>query len=518
MTASAVVAGRRPPGLTIRGRRYPIVLPKLRDPRLQLAAVVWTLQILGQTSFGFRVSIAQIFIAVGTCAVLEIGITMKRAHAIVWPASAILTGNGIAFILRVPGTEHGDWWSLHGWYIFAGVAAVGLLSKYVIKWRGGHIFNPSNFSLVLAFVILGSSRAEPLDLWWGPLSAALVFALLVIIVNGVIILRRVKQLPVAIGFWVTFAIALIPVTLSGHGMMAAWQATPVEGFQFWWILVTSPEILLFLFFMISDPKTTPSGRNAKYAFGACVGLLAALMLAPADTEFWTKVAILGALFIACAIRPLLVRFVPEELPSFRRPRLAFAWGAPATAVLAAVLILIAAPVPSGFADKPKLKETAGWPSAPATIPPYEIVPSKAVTTRIDPAEAKQMASDTVVALRLQTEGLQRRDVDHLAIGTGALWLSKLEERIEKAAGGKPMVVPLFQVDRISLTHARRLDQAAPALLATIRGTVARATYAGTPARETRRSAPKRTTITYEIAKARTHYQLVSDEVPPGWKP
>ncbi len=518
MTASAVVDRRRSPGLTIRGRRYPVVLPTLRDPRLQLAGAIWTLQILGQTSFGFRVSIAQILIAVGTCAVLEVGITMKRAHAIVWPASAILTGNGIAFILRVPGTEHGDWWSTRGWYIFAGVAAVGLLSKYVIKWRGGHIFNPSNFSLVLAFVILGSSRAEPLDFWWGPMSAALVLALLVIIGNGVIILHRVKQLPVAIGFCVMFATALIPVTLSGHGMMAAWQATPVEGFQFWWVLVTSPEILLFLFFMISDPKTTPSGRNAKFAFGACVGLLATLMLAPADTEFATKVAVLGALFIVCASRPLLVRFVPEQMPSLRRPRLAFAWGAPATAVVAAVLIVIAAPVPSGFADKPKLEEAAAWPAAPTPLPPYEIVPSKAVATRIGPADARRMASDTVVALRLQTEGLQRRDVEHLAIGTGALWLSKLEERIEKAAGGKPLVVPLFQVERISLTHARRLDQAAPALLATIRGSVVRATYAGAPARETSRSAPVRTTTTYEIAKARTHYQLVSDELPPGWKP
>jgi hypothetical protein len=517
MTASAVVEGR-PLGLTIGGRRYPVVLPKLRDPRLQLAGVIWTLQILGQTSFGFRLSIAQIFIAVGTCAVLEVGITMARAKAIVWPASAILTGNGVAFILRVPGTQHGDWWSTRGWYIFAGVAGIGLLPKYVIKRHGRHLFNPSNFSLVLAFVILGSSRAEPLDFWWGPTSVALAFALVLIIVNGVVILHRVKQLPVAIGFWITFAIALIPVSLSGHGMTAAWQAAPVEGFQFWWVLVTSPEILIFLFFMISDPKTTPTGRNARIAFGACVAVLATVMLAPADTEFATKVAVLGALFIACAGRPLLERFVPEELPSLRRPRVAFALGAPATAMLAAALILIAAPVPSGYAGKPKLHESAAWPAAPPRLPPYEIVPSKAVKTRIEPAEARRMASDTVVALRMQTEGLQRRSLEHTAIGTGALWLSKLEERMEKAAGGKPMVVPVFDVERISLTHARRLEQVTPALLATLHGTVVRARYAGTPPRETSRSAPVRTTTTYEIAKARTHYQIVSDELPHGWTP
>ena len=53
-----------------------------------------------------------------------------------WPASALLTGNGIAFILRIPGTRHGDWWSTRGLWIYAAVGAVSLLSKYLIKFRG----------------------------------------------------------------------------------------------------------------------------------------------------------------------------------------------------------------------------------------------------------------------------------------------------------------------------------------------------------------------------------------------
>ena len=85
-----------------------------------------------------------------------------------WPASALLTGNGVAFILRVPGTEHGNWWSTRGWWIFAGTAAVALLSKYVLRVRGRHVFNPANIGLVLCFLVLGASRAEPLDFWWGP--------------------------------------------------------------------------------------------------------------------------------------------------------------------------------------------------------------------------------------------------------------------------------------------------------------------------------------------------------------
>ena len=45
-----------------------------------------------------------------------------------------------------------------------------ILSKYLIRYRGRHIFNPSNVALVACFLVLGEARAEPLDFWWGPMS------------------------------------------------------------------------------------------------------------------------------------------------------------------------------------------------------------------------------------------------------------------------------------------------------------------------------------------------------------
>src|SRR6185312_1613494 len=160
MSAHAAPASAGPPTLTIRGRTYPVLLPKLADPRLHLAATITSLQVIGQVGFHFRVSITQILIALATSAVLEVGIALRKQHVLMWPASAMLTGNGVAFVLRVPGTRHGDWWSTRGWWIFAATAAVSLLSKYVIQIRGSHVFNPSNIGLVLCFLVLGSSRAE----------------------------------------------------------------------------------------------------------------------------------------------------------------------------------------------------------------------------------------------------------------------------------------------------------------------------------------------------------------------
>ena len=45
-------------------------------------------------------------------------------------------------------------------------------------------------------------------------------------------------------------------------MTAAWHVGPIEGAEFWWLLVSSPEILVFLFFMITDPKTIPERCRA----------------------------------------------------------------------------------------------------------------------------------------------------------------------------------------------------------------------------------------------------------------
>ena len=83
-------------------------------------------------------------------------------------------------------------------------AAVSLLSKHLITFRGGHVFNPSNFGLVLCFLLLGPELADPLEFWWGPMSFWLALALAIIVGGGFAILRRLRLLSIAITFWVTF--------------------------------------------------------------------------------------------------------------------------------------------------------------------------------------------------------------------------------------------------------------------------------------------------------------------------
>ena len=142
--------------LTIRGEAYPLVLPSLRDPRLHVAAVIITIHVLGQVALGFRVTVPQILAAILACAVIEVALTFRQSRAFVWPASAMLTGSGVALILRVVGTPANEPWSTYAWQWFAVIAGLSLLSKYVIRFRGTHIFNPSNIGLVVAFLALGA--------------------------------------------------------------------------------------------------------------------------------------------------------------------------------------------------------------------------------------------------------------------------------------------------------------------------------------------------------------------------
>ncbi|MBI4172297.1 MAG: VCBS repeat-containing protein, partial [Actinobacteria bacterium] len=472
MSAPALAApGGR--ALTIRGTAYPVVLPTLRDPRLHLAAVIVSLQVLGQAEFDFRLSIAQILISLGTCAVLEAGIAFWRQRVLMWPASALLTGNGVAFILRVPGTQHGDWWSLRGWWIFVGAAAVSLLSKYVIRWRGGHIFNPSNIGLVLCFLILGSGRAEPLDFWWGPMSAWMALALIIIVVGGLAILSRLHLLLIAVAFWLAFAAGIGLLAATGHAMTARWHLGPITGVHFWWVLVTSPEILVFLFFMITDPKTIPSGTRGRAIYAVSVGLLTALLIAPAKTEFWSKVAVLGALAIVCAGRPLLA-LLPA--PRLHRRKL----------VVVGAVVLVAysgAIAAAGIRARP---DTAVAPLAhTGRLPQIAILPSKGVETVLDRKTARRIAGDLVAGLRLQTTALSERRTQALARAAIGDELTALSRQVRRAAGGT-IVVPAYRLDRMRVWLEAGHGQGPAIAVATLGGTRQLTAYKDVPPNVVRR--------------------------------
>ncbi|HEX4747537.1 MAG TPA: FG-GAP-like repeat-containing protein [Gaiellaceae bacterium] len=469
MSAPAVGGDR--PTLRIRGTDYPVLLPTLRDPRLHLAAIIVTLQVLGQVAFDFQLSIAQILISLAVAGLLEVAIAFKSQHVLMWPASALLTGNGVAFVLRVPGTEHGDWWSTNGWWIFAGTSAVALLSKYVIRVRGRHVFNPSNFGLVLCFLLLGAERADPLALWWGPLSPALVVALALIVVGGFLILRRLHLVGIAVGFWLAFAAGIGVLAASGHTMTAAWHVGTIEGWEFWRLLVTSPEILVFLFFMITDPKTIPSSAGARRAYAVGVGLLATILIAPQTTEFATKVAILAALALVCGVHGLILLAGTSRFAAVGelRPTRRTVGAAALTGAIVYGALVFAAGIPA----RPDAGSARAAVADAGALPEITVAESSGVAG-IDGQVAQTIARDVLVDLRAEADALRARDLEAAGQAASGAWLASLWEQIRSAAGG-PIAVPSYEVARMELSLRPGEYQRPPTVVAELSGTVVVAT-------------------------------------------
>jgi len=481
--------------VTIRGREYPVLGPSLRDPRLHVAATLLTLQVLGQTVLNFRLSVAQILICLATGALIEFGYAFFKDKTILWPASGLLTGNSTAFILRVPGTFHGDWWSTHGVWIFVGVVALSMASKYLIRWRGRHIFNPSNLGLVVAFVALGPQYTEPQDLWWIPMGPWMILTYAILIGGGLYIAWELKLLGLELGYMAAFAVfsALAFLPVPDHCMIASWYASPICGGQLVQILVTSPEVLIFALFMVPDPRTVPDGQVSRFVFGVIVAFLSVLLIGPTTLEFWTKTAILASLVFACAGRFALARVVAplEEDGGWRR------LGIRAPAALGASLLLLTAlPLSSelslhGTVPAPELPDgtrpvlslmvgsagpdMASWTldAAGAALPPapgesqgpasarvWVLPPIPSVTVpdnvvafdpSINQATANAWAHDVVLDLMIESEARRTHDRQLAAQGATDDGLKEFTDVISQDVKAGKFVQKTYSFDRVQLT-------------------------------------------------------------------
>lgn len=500
--------------LTVRNTAYPVTLPSIRDAPMHVAAVIVSIHVLGQVALDFHVSVPQILAAILTGAVLESALTFHRTRSFVWPASAMLTGSGVALILRVPSTPPGDHWTTHRWYVFAGIAGFSLLTKYLIRYRGTHLFNPSNVGLVVAFLLLGSARVEPLDFWWAPLNGAMIAAYVVILIGGLLITRRLDLLAAAATFWIALAAGVALLAASGHCMVARWAFAPVCGFDFWRVIVTSPEVLVFLFFMITDPKTVPPGRVGRIVFGLLVAVVSTVLMAPQTNEFGTKVALLGSLVIVCALRPVLELMVPgahsedDDLGRFAtrlvtgagngratgelRPALTRVGLVVAAVALAGVGIVAAGAPARGVVDLAVEDVVGRVPGDidPATLPRISVAQDVVDWNHeISGEGAKEIVLTLAENLELEREALRLGDVGILEVVDHGDRLDEMRRRIQDTVGGT-RVVEQYQIEDVNITLVVPFGmQAGLSLGVESQGTVTTETYDVEGDLQSRSSAP-----------------------------
>ena len=249
----------------------------MTDPRLYQIATLSSLLVYGMGWLEFDITPGRAALLLGTVLVTQSAGDRFEGRPANWK-SALISGLSLCLLLRTNDPLLA---------ILAAVITIG--SKFVIRFRGKHIFNPTNGGLVA--MLLLSDRVWVSPGQWG--SVAL-FALLMACVGGLVV-NRARRSDVTIAF-----IACYAALIFGRSMYLGEPLTiPIHRLQ-------SGALLLFTFFMISDPKTTPDSRAGRVVFAALVAFGAWYV----QFRLFRTNGLLWSLALWSAAVPLIDRLVP----------------------------------------------------------------------------------------------------------------------------------------------------------------------------------------------------------------
>jgi len=194
------------------------------------------------------------------------------------PRSALISGLSLCLLLRTDSL---------GLAMLAAVVAIA--SKFTLRVRGKHVFNPTNFALIVLMLVSPDVWVSPGQ--WG---SGLVFAFLLASAGGLVV-NRAARADVTLAFLACYAGLLVGRSL----WLGAPLAIPVHR-------LANGALVLFSFFMISDPRTTPDSRPGRVLFAALVALGAYAV------QFWLfrTNGLLWSLAACSLVVPLIDRLLP----------------------------------------------------------------------------------------------------------------------------------------------------------------------------------------------------------------
>jgi Na+-translocating ferredoxin:NAD+ oxidoreductase RnfD subunit len=202
--------------------------------------------LVSQVSFGVLESFSRTLLAIGTAIVFELVLSKLVYKKMPVLASAYITGISVGILCRTP-----EYWP------FALTSAIAITSKYVIRWRGQHLWNPSNFSIAVMLLIV-PEYFSTLGIQWGNA----VWPMLVVWVLGAAITYRVKRFHITATYVLSFiALSFVRSLVTGHPFFA--ELAPITG----------PMYQLFIFFMITDPKTTVKSKQGQILVAFLVAVM-----------------------------------------------------------------------------------------------------------------------------------------------------------------------------------------------------------------------------------------------------
>jgi Na+-translocating ferredoxin:NAD+ oxidoreductase RnfD subunit len=214
------------------------------DGRFTAPILITCILLAGQFTFGFLESWTKTALAIIASVVVEL--ILGRIYTGKWPhlASAYITGISVGILVRSP-----EIWP----YVLCSV--ISIMSKYVLRVKGRHIWNPSNFGICV-LLFLASHAVASLSIQWGNY----LWPMLIIWTLGSVTIWRLKRFHICATYVISFLVfAFLRSSITGH----PWQAEVAP--------ITGPMYQLYVFFMITDPKTTV---HAKWAQCVTVFLVA----------------------------------------------------------------------------------------------------------------------------------------------------------------------------------------------------------------------------------------------------
>jgi enediyne biosynthesis protein E5 len=218
---------------------------------LYLAPILVTIVLLGgQITFGFLESWSRTALAIATAMGVEL--VLARLFGGKWPhlASSYISGISVGILIRSP-----EIWP------YALCAAISITSKYVIRVEGRHIWNPSNLGIV-AMLVLASDTVAALSVQWGNNLLPVV----VVWCFGAVIIHRLGRLHITLTYVASFVLfSVVRAAVTGH----PWPAEVAA--------ITGPMYQLFIFFMITDPKTTVHPKWAQCLVAFLVAAMEAVL-------------------------------------------------------------------------------------------------------------------------------------------------------------------------------------------------------------------------------------------------
>ena len=251
------------------------------DPRVYQIGTLASLLIYGMGWLDFDVTPARVVLLLGTALATQwIGdrITSSPVAFQSSARSALISGLSLCLLLR---TNHAEL------AVLAAVLTIG--SKFVIRLHGKHVFNPTNGGIVAMLLLTNQAWVSPGQ--WG----AVAFFAFLMACAGSLVVNRAARSDVTYAF-----IACYCALVFGRSLFLGEPMTiPVHRLQ-------SGALLLFTFFMISDPKTTPDSRAGRVLFAALVAFGAWYI----QFRLFRTNGLLWSLAACSTIVPIIDRLLP----------------------------------------------------------------------------------------------------------------------------------------------------------------------------------------------------------------